>query len=178
MQPNKKAAPVAKKAAPVAKQEEPQTAGDAPEEVKSDKVQVCAKKENYVKTRTAAGKPSLHCGDAVAEAFAGLDIKQKYTLTATLLAIKSVELEDKYGHLNVGMQGMSLANRTRGALNKDVKLKEPTGLLEKMNELVAPMHAEAKKVADAKAKVAAEKAAEAKKVADAKEKSDAETAKA
>jgi len=72
------------------------------------------------------------------------------------------ELEDKYQHLNIGMQGMSLANRTRGALNKDAKLEAPTGLLEKMNKLVAPIHKENGEKSAVAAKVKADKDAKAK----------------
>ncbi len=135
-------------------------------EEKSDKVQVCANKEKYVKSRTAEGKASLNCGDAVATAFAGLTVSQKYALTSKIIDVDRAELEAKYQHLNVGMQGMSLANRTRGAINKDLKLEKPTGLLEKMQKIVEPMQAEAKKKADADAKAKAE--AKAKKDAEAK----------
>jgi len=55
------------------------------------------------------------------------------------LGVDRKELKEKYGHLNVGMQGMSLANRTRGALGKDAKLETPLGLMAKMEELVAPI---------------------------------------
>jgi len=147
-------------------------------EEKSDKVQVCANKEKYVKTRTSAGKTSLHCGDAVAEAFAGLAISQKYALASKITGIDRAELEEKYKHLNVGMQGMSLANRTRGALNKDAKLETPTGLMEKMQKIVAPLQAEAKIEADKATKIKAEakaKADDEKKVkAEAKAKAEAE----
>lgn len=150
----------------------------------TDKVQVCAKKENYVKSRTAQGKPSLNCGDAVASAFSGLSISQKYALTSKLLDVDRKELEEKYGHLNIGMQGMSLANRVRGALNKDAKLEKPTGLLEQMDKIVAPIQKEAKAIAekeakakaDAKVKADLKKKAQAKADADAKKKADTKAA--
>jgi len=42
------------------------------------KVVICANKEKYQKSRTSTGKTSMNCGDAVALAFAGLSVSQKY----------------------------------------------------------------------------------------------------
>lgn len=140
-------------------QEEATEAKTEATEAKSDKVTVCANKDKYQKSRTAAGKPSMNCGDSVAEAFSGLSISQKYALASKVTGVDRKELEEKYSHLNVGMQGMSLANRVRGAINKDAKSEEPKGLEALMNKIVAPLQEEAKKSAEESAeKAEAEKA--------------------
>lgn len=76
------------------------------------------KGENYVATKTAKGTKSFTCGDDVAERLAGMDIEDVYGIAADETGVDEQELRDKYSHLNVGMQRMSLGNRIRGAINK------------------------------------------------------------
>ena len=120
---------------------------------------VCAKREGYTKARTASGKPSLHSGDAVATALAGLPLDDTYDAADMVLEATLEELHAKYDHLNVGMQRMALGNRIRGALKK-----QEDGVLQ--NELIQ-LCDERKTVAEkAAADAAEEKAAAAEEAAD------------
>ena len=81
------------------------------------------KKETYVKAVSSTGKSSVNNGDEVAAALAGIDIDCMYKVSANFLKdgkehdteISQEELREKYGHLNIGMQRMSLGNRIRSA---------------------------------------------------------------
>lgn len=139
--------------------------------------------KDYTPSKTASGSQSRHTGDAVANALVGLTLAEVYGLAAEVMEVEVSELEDKYGHLNDGMQRMNLGNRIRGEIGKinrqcekdraAKKIVGPSGeaLLE---EFVAPYHEARDKrdteAAEAKAKADAEKQAKA----EAKAKAEAE----
>lgn len=91
-----------------------------------DKVHI-NKKETYIAAVSAAGKKSVNNGDEVAAALAGIEIHDLYKVAANFLksgskhdvGITEDELNEKYGHLNVGMQRMSLGNRLRAACTSE-----------------------------------------------------------
>lgn len=70
-------------------------------------------RKQYVKATTQAGKPTLNCGDGVAQELANLTLSKIYSLAAKELKVSIKELKAKYAHLNVGMQRMNLGNRIR-----------------------------------------------------------------
>lgn len=79
--------------------------------------------EKYQKAKTASGGVSLHNGDRVAAALAGLTLEEVQKLAAEVISTEKtpVTVEDlvaKYAHLNPGQQRMNLGNRIRGALAK------------------------------------------------------------
>lgn len=69
--------------------------------------------DNYEKVKTPAGGTSYHNGDQVAEKLAGKTLDEVYTFAAKVLKEEEKVLRNKYKHLNVGMQRMSLGNRCR-----------------------------------------------------------------
>lgn len=154
------------------------------EEVAKEEVaKVCADRSGYVKTRTATGKVSLRSDDPVAGALEGLTLDETYKVCAKMTGMTIAALHGGdgkkmkgYDHLNVGMQRMSLGNRIRGAIGKDLKSKEPTGLAEKLIDMTTPIQerlAKKAEIAAKKAEIAAvkkDKENEAKKAAEAKKK--------
>ncbi len=77
--------------------------------------------EHMVRTKSASGGISFHCGDAVAQALAGLTLAHVKTLAAEGLGIDTT----KYDHLNPGQQRMTLGNLIRNMTRRDESLIEP-----------------------------------------------------
>lgn len=75
-------------------------------------------REGYTSSTSASGKKSLHNGDPVAVAFAGLDVPTLYGVVSKFMGVDRAELEERYQHLNIGMQRMNLGNRARGQCAK------------------------------------------------------------
>lgn len=71
---------------------------------------------HYEKTKAPGGGTSYHNGDAVAERLKGKSLDEAYGIAAKTLKVDEKELRKAYGHLNVGMQRMSLGNRMRKVL--------------------------------------------------------------
>lgn len=67
--------------------------------------------------KTAAGNPSIHCGDDVAKKLLGQSLDDCYAIAAKVCEMAEKELRAKYAHLNVGMQRMNLGNKMRGILH-------------------------------------------------------------
>jgi len=92
----------------------------------SSKVSI-TKKDSYISSVSASGKKSVNNGDEIAAALAGVSIDDMYVIAANFLAggkkhdevITEDDLRAKYGHLNVGMQRMSLGNRLRSACTSE-----------------------------------------------------------
>lgn len=105
----------AKKAAASKKAAAPKKAIPKPGGV--DNRMVPANLEHYVKSdkKTPAGNPSIHCGDDLATKLAGKSLDEVYELAAKKTGDSIKELKAKYGHLNVGLQRMSIGNRIRGS---------------------------------------------------------------
>lgn len=123
-----------------------------------NKVVVKADREKYVSARSASGSKSLHSNDEVAQALEGADVPSLYVLTAELLGVDEKELQEKYQHLNIGMQRMNLGNRIRGFIGKTDKANEGADKpgksgLEIFTKTAAPM---VKAIATAKAAAAKE----------------------
>jgi hypothetical protein len=117
---------------------------------KADDNVICKDRSRYVNARTASGKMSKRSDDVVAQAFEGLTLDQKYAIACQVAGLDEKEMRTKYANLNVGLQGMSLANRVRPVVKKDELAAA------KLNKLVAPIH----KLRDAAAaKASAEKKA-------------------
>lgn len=74
--------------------------------------------ENYVKGRSGSGKRTMRTNDPIAEALDGFELDEVYAAAAKATGIKRTELEERYGHLNPGMQRMNLGNRIRGVVAK------------------------------------------------------------
>lgn len=72
--------------------------------------------DNYEKVKAPGGGTSYHNGDAVAEKLNGKTLDEVYALASKHLKEDVKALRDKYKHLNVGMQRMSLGNRLRKVL--------------------------------------------------------------
>ena len=64
---------------------------------------------------TVHGNRTIDINDKVAQQLRGTDIKEMYQIAAKALGESVRTLRAKYGHLNIGMQRMSLGNRMRGA---------------------------------------------------------------
>jgi hypothetical protein len=81
-----------------------------------------------------------------------------YAVASKMAEIPVKELQEKYGHLNVGMQRMNLGNRIRGAV---AKLDKAHAEDNKVASGVATLELECRKPRDAanKRAAAAEKAA-------------------
>jgi hypothetical protein len=71
---------------------------------------------HYEKTKAPGGGTSYHNGDSVAERLNGKTLDEAYGIAAKTLKLEEKELRKLYGHLNVGMQRMSLGNRMRKVL--------------------------------------------------------------
>lgn len=135
--------------------------GKVAESTEKKEAVVCADRTGYVKTRTASGKTSLRSTDPVAGALEGLTLDETYRVCAKLTGIAATVLHKGdgekmkgYDHLNVGMQRMSLGNRIRGAIGKDLKSKEPKGLAEQLIDITVPIQERLAKKAEAAAKKA------------------------
>lgn len=81
---------------------------------------VSVDKTKYTSSKSASGKASLHNGDAVASTLAGMELKNVYRAASRMMDVTAKSLEEKYGHLNQGMQRMNLGNRIRAVYNKTV----------------------------------------------------------
>ena len=102
-----------------------------PSEKEEGKVQVKVDRSVYVAGKTAEGKKSLHNDDPVAQALNGVALGQLYKTAAKFLEQTAKSLQEKYEHLNVGMQRMNLGNRIRGKIAQMDKVegaKEGSGL--------------------------------------------------
>lgn len=79
----------------------------------------CVKAEylgNYQRVKLDDGSVIRDNGDDAAVMVRGLDISDIYALVAKKLGVTKKSLEDKYAHLNIGMQKMNCTNRLRKAL--------------------------------------------------------------
>lgn len=114
----------------------------------------------YISARSASGAKSQHNGTPVALALEGATLDETYELASDILDTPVKELQEKYGHLNVGQQRMNLGNRIRGAIAKLNKEKEGSGD-SALAKLAKPLRktVEARTKAAAKAKAEKEKAA-------------------
>lgn len=125
-----------------------------------NKVAVNVDRDKYTQTRSASGKKSLHNGDPIAEALEGLPLESIHKIGTKLL---KEDTEEKYGHLNQGMQRMNVGNRLRKFANES---EENLG---KLQDTAAPEHSKAEK---AREKAEKEKAAAEKQKAAAKPKAE------
>ena len=64
---------------------------------------------------TVHGNRTIDIDDRVARQLRGTDNKEMYQIASKVLGESVRSLRAKYGHLNIGMQRMSLGNRMRGA---------------------------------------------------------------
>lgn len=78
------------------------------------KVQIKPDLTKYVKGTNG----TFRSQDEVAEKLDGLHLEEVYSLVAGELNVPVSELKDKYGHLNNGLQRMSLGGRLRGVARK------------------------------------------------------------
>lgn len=144
-------------------------------------------------TKTPTGRRTIDCADDVAAQLRGLPIDEVYEHAAEATGIDVALLKVTYGHLNVGMQRMSLGNRIRGNRirgaakareQEAAKAKREAAAKERAEKLEAEKaqktEAKAKREAEAQAaKEAADKAraeAKAKKEAEALAKKSAKLA--
>lgn len=74
--------------------------------------------------KTASGRRAIDCNDEVGQKLRGKDLDTVYAETAKAMGVTAKSLKEKYGHLNPGMQRMSLGNRLRGALSAAAKAAE------------------------------------------------------
>lgn len=133
-------------------------------------------------TKTPTGRRTIDCADDVAAQLRGLPIDEVYEHAAEATGIDVALLKATYGHLNVGMQRMSLGNRIRGAAKAkeqeaakaEAKAKKEAAAKERAEKLEAEkaQKAEAKAKREAEAQAAKEAADKAK--AEAKAKKEAE----
>lgn len=77
--------------------------------------QLAKYRKRYTMSITPSGRKSLSKGDEVARALEALELEALYDVCATLF---SLDLRDKYAHLNLGSQRMNLGNRIRAAYRK------------------------------------------------------------
>jgi hypothetical protein len=78
------------------------------------KVQIKPDLTKYVKGKNG----TFRSQDEVAEKLDGLHLEEVYGLVSGELQVPVSELKDKYGHLNPGLQRMSLGGRLRGVARK------------------------------------------------------------
>lgn len=71
---------------------------------------------HYEKSKAPGGGTSYNNGDVVAQLLEGKDLDACYGIAAKKLKVEEKELRAKYGHLNLGMQRMSLGNRLRAVM--------------------------------------------------------------
>lgn len=62
---------------------------------------------------TTHGNRTIDIDDKVARMLRGADPKEMYQIAAKALGVSPRTLKGQYGHLNIGMQRMSLGNRMR-----------------------------------------------------------------
>ena len=67
----------------------------------------------YSGKRTVSGRKCFDVGDSVAQLLRGEDIEDVYCIVAERIGMPVDYLKERYGHLNVGMQRMTLGNRLR-----------------------------------------------------------------
>lgn len=108
----KKVAPPKKVPAKVAAKKAPKTESSGVRTIGGKAVDL----SGYNKVKTAAGGTSYNNGDAVAEKLEGKTLDEAYDIAARVLKVDAKELRKKYGHLNTGMQRMSLGNRMRSVM--------------------------------------------------------------
>lgn len=72
-----------------------------------------ARRAKYVTTRIEK-VTYVDCGDDLAAYLRGMELADVYRYTANIIGTTIRTLETQYGHLNPGMQRMSLGNRLRG----------------------------------------------------------------
>lgn len=107
------AKPKAKKAK-VAKAKKARKAGKKGSQKAADVLRNAAK--DYTrdsKVKTAGGNVSVHCGDPVAKKLLGKPLSDVYEAAAKARDLSVGTLKKKYGHLNPGMQRMTLGNMIR-----------------------------------------------------------------
>ena len=63
--------------------------------------------------RTASGSKVRDIDDPVAEKLRGLDLDKMYSILSKEIGETAKSLKEKYGHLNHGMQRMTIGNRLR-----------------------------------------------------------------
>lgn len=110
--------------------------------------------ENMVRTKSASGGISFHCGDAVAQALAGLALHHVKTLASEALGIDT----SKYEHLNNGQQRMTLGNVIRNMTRRDEALIVPFNEVLVKVQALAGEEAAKKAVEEAEANAAKEQA--------------------
>ncbi len=76
------------------------------------------KYEVSAEVRTACGRRAVDSGDEIAAELRGMAIEDVYHEAADRLGTTVADLQEKYGHLNIGMQRMNLGNRIRGAIRR------------------------------------------------------------
>lgn len=87
-------------------------------------VQIKADLEHYKisrDVRTESGAPSVDIGDATAKRLRGCTLNEVYKVAAKELDASEKSLRDRYTHLNVGQQRMTLGNRLRAVAKKEKK---------------------------------------------------------
>lgn len=84
------------------------------DEIEVKKTQIKPDLSKYVK----GANGSFRSQDAVAEKLDGLHLEEVYSLASSELGVPVDELKAKYGHLNNGLQRMSLGGRIRGLATK------------------------------------------------------------
>ena len=80
--------------------------------------------ETYVGGVSGSGKRTKRADNPVSEALDGFTIEETAAVAQAMCDIPAKDLLAKYGHLNVGMVKMNLANRIRGAVAKLDKAHE------------------------------------------------------
>lgn len=63
--------------------------------------------------KTPSGRKSIDVNDEVAQTLRGLSVDEVYTEVSMIVGIPVHELENRYSHLNPGMQRMNLGNLLR-----------------------------------------------------------------
>lgn len=129
--------------------------------------------EHMTRTKSASGGISFHCGDAVAQALAGLSLDHVKTLASEALNIDC----DKYNHLNPGQQRMTLGNLIRNMTRRDESLIEPFNSVLLRVQGLAEQEAKIKAEVDAAESAAKEKAKKEAEDLKQKKKADAQAAK-
>lgn len=74
----------------------------------------------YVKTKSAKGKPTAICGDEVSTILSGLEVEVALEVAAWAIDVPADELYTRYEHLNPGQQRMNAGNLIRGAIKKEL----------------------------------------------------------
>lgn len=134
--------------------------------------------DQMVRTKSASGSTSFHCGDPVAKALDGVSLD----LVKELAVAAGIEI-NKYEHLNPGQQRMTLGNVMRNLLRREQI--DPAAFQQAADGIRAKAEQEiaARQAAEAEGKAAKEaekaaKAEEAKAIREAEKAAKAEEAKA